>query len=90
MEQWRSKALHGQWPKLMEGLGADSLCWLQNAYLKPVTESLLMAAQDQALNTNWLSFHIHHTVCSDLCRRCLKLLNILLPVALPSTINQLP
>jgi len=70
VELWRNKALHGQWPKLMEELDADSFCWLRNAYLNPVTESLLVAAQDQALNTNWLSCHIHGTVSSDLCRRC--------------------
>ena len=52
VEQWRSKALHGQWPKLMEELPADSFHWLQNAFLEPVTEALLVAAQNQALNTN--------------------------------------
>ena len=52
-----------------------------------MTEALLVAAQDQALNTNWLSFHIHGTVSSDLCIDVvgyfLKLLNILLLVVLP-------
>ena len=56
VEQWRGKALHGQWPNLMEELAADSFRWLQNAFLEPVTGALLVAAQDQALNTNWLSF----------------------------------
>ena len=73
VEQWRSKALHGQWPKLMEELAADSFHWLKNALLEPVTEALLVAAQDQALNTNWLSFHIHGRVSSDLCR-CYRML----------------
>ena len=54
----------------MEGLGADLSHWLHNSHLKPVKEFSLVAAQDQALNTHWLSFHIHHTVSSDLCRRC--------------------
>ena len=54
----------------MEELAVDSFHWLQNAFLEPVTEALLVAAQDQALNTNWLSFNIHGTVSSDLCRRC--------------------
>jgi len=39
INQWRGKALHGQWPKLMDELCADSFRWLQNAYLKPVIES---------------------------------------------------
>jgi len=64
--RWRSKALHSQWPKLMDELWAD----LQNTHLKPVTEPLLVAAQDQTLNTNWLSFHILRNTNSDLCRRC--------------------
>ena len=63
-------SLHGQWPKLMDELHADSFRWLQNAHLKPVAESLLIAAQDQALNTNWLSFHILRTLSSEFCRRC--------------------
>ena len=70
IEQLKNKALHGQWPKLMDELNADSYRWLCNAYFNPATESLLIAAQDQALNTNWLSCHVHHTVSSDLCRQC--------------------
>ena len=72
IEQWKNEglSLHEQWPKLMDELNADSYCWLHNAYLNPVTESLLIAAQDQELNTNWLNCHIHHTVSSDLCRQC--------------------
>jgi len=46
----------------MDELRADSFCWLQNAYLMPVTESLLVAAQDQALNMNWLGFHIMRNI----------------------------
>ena len=71
-DQWRGKALHGQWPKLMDELRADSFRWLQNAYLKPVIESLLVAAQDRALHTNWLGFHMMRNIDSDLCRRCLQ------------------
>jgi len=58
----QNKALHGQWPK--------NLVLIHFVGYRIVTKSLLVAAQDQALNTNWFSFHIHHTVCSDLCRRC--------------------
>ena len=70
IDQWRGKALHGQWPELMDELRADSFRWLQNAHLKSVIESLLVAAQDQALHTNWLGFHIMKNINSDLCRRC--------------------
>ena len=42
----------------MDELRANSFHWLQNAHLKPVIESLFVAAQDQALHINWLGFHI--------------------------------
>ena len=32
--------------------------------------SLLVAAQDQALHTNWLGSHFMKNINSDLCRRC--------------------
>ena len=69
-EQWKNKALHGQWPQLVERMKTDSFKWLQTAHLKPVTEALITAAQDQALHTNWLSYHILRSTDSDLCRRC--------------------
>jgi len=53
----------------MDELNAKSYRWLRNGYLDPVTESLLKAAEDQALNTDWLSCHIRLTASSDLCRQ---------------------
>ena len=70
LEQWKSKALHGQWPQLLTERSPDSSLWLRRAHLKPVTEALICAAQDQAICTNWLGCHILGTVSSDLCRRC--------------------
>ena len=70
IDQWRGRALHGQLPKLMDELWTNLFRWLQNAYLKPVIESLFLAAQDQVLHTNWLCFHIMRNIDSDLCRRC--------------------
>jgi len=46
----------------MDKLWAGLFRWLQNAHFKPVTKSLLVAAQDQALNMNWLSFDILRNV----------------------------
>ena len=53
----------------MDRLKADSFKWLQSAHLKPVTEALIIAAQDQALYTCWLGYHILGSTNSDLCRR---------------------
>jgi len=35
-----------------------------------VTEAMVTVAQDQALNTHWLGYHILGTSNSNLCRRC--------------------
>ena len=69
-DQWYNKSIHGQWPNLMNQLQEDSSSWLQHAHFKPVTESMIIAAQDQALNTHWLGYHILSTSSTDLCRRC--------------------
>ena len=58
VELWRSKSLHGQWPCLLQDRNSKSSGWLRTAHLKPVTEALLTAAQDQAICTNWLACHI--------------------------------
>ena len=64
------KALRGQWPGLLLERSVQSFAWLGKAHLNPVTEALIMAAQDQALCTNWLKHHIWRTIPSDHCRRC--------------------
>ena len=38
--------------------------------LKPETEARLCAAQEQALRTNYVKFHIDRTSESPLCRLC--------------------
>ena len=70
IEQWHNKALHGQWPKLLLDRNINSPAWLRTAHRKPVTETLIAAAQDQALNTKWLGDHILGTVPSDCYRKC--------------------
>ena len=43
---------------------------LQTAQLKPPIEALIMAAQDQVINTSWYSHHILKNLPSDKCRLC--------------------
>ena len=69
-DQWYGKSIHGQCPNLMNQLQADSSSWLQRVHLKPVTESMIIAAQYQALNTHWFGYHILGTSSTDLYRRC--------------------
>ena len=44
--------------------------WLSRGDLKFGTESLLCAAQEQAIRTNYMKYHIDKTSESLLCRMC--------------------
>ena len=70
VEQRQSKPLHGQWLNMVLEGNVNSSKWLQKAQLKPVTEALITAAQDQALCTNWLGCHISKTRATYICRKC--------------------
>ena len=69
---WKDKSLHGVWPKNMEKHSKTTTAWMQKSNLKPATESLITAAQDQALNTNWHKTNILKTSTDEMCRRCKK------------------
>ena len=43
---------------------------MKHSGLKGETESLIIAAQDQAIRTRWQSKHIHHQSPTDKCRMC--------------------
>ena len=71
-EKWENKALHGQYPKILEKSHVDSVAtnkWL-SSNLKGETEGLLVAAQDQAINTR----NYQKVICSQQveskCRMC--------------------
>ena len=49
-----------------------SWTWLANGDLKRETESLMIAAQDQALNTNSIEKSIYKLDVSEKCRLCEK------------------
>jgi hypothetical protein len=56
-ERWEAKTLHGEFPRsLDEGLidKEQSYLWLKFGDIKGETESVIMADQDQAINTNYL------------------------------------
>ena len=42
--------------------------WLRTGDLKGEKEALICAAQEQALRTNSVKYHVHKTIESPLCR----------------------
>jgi hypothetical protein len=68
-----SKRLHGQFPwSLDEGLidKEQSYQWLKFGDIKGETESVIMAAQDQAISTNYFKKKILKQEIESGCRLC--------------------
>ena len=71
-EKWKNKALHGQYPKILEKPHGDTVTtnkWL-SSNLKGETEGLLVAAQDQAINTKNYQKVIGGQQVESKCRMC--------------------
>ena len=67
-------AMHGQWRRQRDAVAsidvANSDNWMKYANLTPETESLLCAAQEQTLATNYIRNTIWNEGGSPLCRLC--------------------
>ena len=71
IDSLKGMKLHGQFEnQTAEIKTEESWNWLSKGDLKRETESLLMAAQEQALNTNSIKKSIYKTSESDKCRMC--------------------
>ena len=70
-KEMENMKLHGQFERdTKEIKGSESWNWLSKGNLKRETENLLMAAQEQALNTNSVKRNIYGLDVSDRCRLC--------------------
>ena len=71
-EEWKGKVMHGQFLRdLPEGTDTkQTFAWMGKMDLKPETEALICAAQEQALRTNYVKYNIDKTAESPLCRMC--------------------
>ena len=71
-ENWIDKKMYGQYYREMnEKIDIEkSWSWLCKSDLKPETEALICAAQEQALRTNYIKCKIDGTAESPLCRVC--------------------
>ena len=70
---WKEKVMHGQFLRQTEDVtNRDQWLWLQEGSLKRETETLIMAAQEQAVRTNLVKAKIDKTQEDSACRMCGK------------------
>ena len=74
-ETWKNKVIHGKYPENLEKAHVDrdqTNIWLKSSGLKPETEGLIIAAQDQCLPTRSYRFRIIKDGTNPMCRLCGK------------------
>ena len=73
-QKWNEKRMHGQFVREVPEKADKNKTWqwLSRSDLKISTEALLCAAQEQAIRTNYVKYHIDRTSESPLCRLCGK------------------
>src|SRR5215469_10911170 len=74
-KKWKNKVFHGQYIRNLDRqlISEDTFLWLSKGDLKAETESEIVAAQDQALNTKYYTTKILHTEMDSKCRLCQQL-----------------
>ena len=72
-ERWQGKRMHGQFPRNLDKKLVDieqSYRWLKSGDIKGETESTIVAAQDQAVSTNYFKNKILKQEIESKCRLC--------------------
>jgi hypothetical protein len=72
-EKWEEKMMHGQFPRSLDEKLVDkeqSYRWLKFGEIKGETESTIVAAQDQAISTNYFNRKILKEEIESRCRLC--------------------
>ena len=70
-EKYEGKLLHGQFRKATQEVRSKrSWDWLKKVYLKKETESIIVAAQDQALRTRYFRNAVYRENVESICRVC--------------------
>ena len=72
-ERWHGKRMHGQLPLNLDEKLVDieqSYRWLKYGDIKGKTESTIVAAQDQAISTNYFKNKILKQKIESKCRLC--------------------
>ena len=70
-QKWERKQLYGRFKRLINNISHQKTwTWLRKGNLKRETESLLIAAQDNAIRTNHIKARIDKTQQNSKCRLC--------------------
>ena len=70
-QKWEGKQLYGRFKRLINNISHDKTwTWLRKGNLKRETESLLMAAQNNAIRTNHIKARMDKTQQNSKCRLC--------------------
>jgi len=72
-ERWQGKRMHGQLPRCLDEKLVDieqSYHWLKSGGIKGETESTIVAAQDQAISTNYFKNKILKEEIESKCLLC--------------------
>jgi hypothetical protein len=72
-KNWKNKAIHGQYIRNIDRQlisEEDTFLWLAKGNLKAETESEIVAAQDQVLQTKYYTTKILNTETDSKCRLC--------------------
>ena len=69
--KWEEKQLHGRFKRLINNISHEKTStWIRKGNFKRETESLLMAAQNNAIRTNHIKARINKTQQNSKCRLC--------------------
>ena len=69
-QKWEGKQLYGRFKRLINISHRKTWAWLRKGNFKRETESLLIAAQDNAIRTNHIKARIDKTQQNSKCRLC--------------------
>ena len=62
LNNWSRKAMYGQYVRKIEDKDkSNTWKWLRKSNLKGCTEAIICCAQEEALRTNYVKFHIDKT-----------------------------
>ena len=68
-QKWEEKQLYGRFKRLINNISHDKTwTWLRKGNFKRETESHLMAAQNNAIRTNYIKARIDKTQQNSKCR----------------------